>query len=194
MTSLETYTGLYFDYSDPMPADVCLADIARALSMTCRFGGHVTRYFSVAEHAMNVANHVFNVTGDNELALAALHHDSHEAYIGDLPTPLKQDIGDQYVALKDSADEAIGFALELDPTMFHHFDVRRADALALAYEASFVKKSRGLGEHWGRTEEIERPIGMLALFLDPISAEYTFLETHKRFDDGRRNAEVADAA
>jgi hypothetical protein len=194
MTSLETYTGLYFDYSAPRPEDVCLEDIARALSMTCRFGGHVTRYFSVAEHAMNVANHVFNVTGDPELALQALHHDSHEAYIGDLPTPLKRDIGDTYKELKETADSAIVEALDLPS---YHFDdevLREADALALAYEASFVKKSRGLGEHWGRTEEIERPDGMLALFLDPITAEYTFLETHKRFDDGRRNTEAADAA
>lgn len=193
MTSLETYTGLYFDYSAPKPEDVCLADIARALSMTCRFGGHVTRYFSVAEHAMNVANHVWQVTQNNELALAALHHDSHEAYIGDLPTPLKRDIGDEYLGLRDAADFAIAEALDVHWYQFDHDVIKHADALALAYEASFVKKSRGLGEHWGRTEEVERPDGMLALFLDPISAEYTFLETHKRFDDARTTA-AADAA
>lgn len=194
MSTLETYTGLYLDYLDPDPADVCVEDIARALSMTCRFGGHVTRYFSVAEHAVNVAHYVENVTGDPLMALAALHHDSHEAYIGDLPTPLKKDLGGKYRAFKDDIDRAVAAAIGIAPHLFEAETIKHGDALALAYEASYLKKSRGLGEHWGREEEIERPQNMLVLSLDPISAEHVFLEHHRRYDSARIRPTVADAA
>jgi hypothetical protein len=52
--TLETYSGLYFDFDDPRPEQVDVADIAKALSWTCRFGGHVSRGISVAEHAVLV--------------------------------------------------------------------------------------------------------------------------------------------
>ena len=41
---LETYTGRAFDYDDPRPSMISLSDIARALSLTARFGGHTSRF------------------------------------------------------------------------------------------------------------------------------------------------------
>lgn len=193
MSVLETYTGRYLDFTAPTPEDVCIEDIARALSMTCRFGGHVTRYYSVAEHAVNVANHVLAANDyDPFLGRAALHHDSHEAYIGDLPTPLKKDIGPKYRWLKKDIDCAVAQALGLNELDFEHEAIKHADQLALAYEASFVKKSRGLGDHWGRHEEVERPVGMIPQFLDPTTAEYVFLELDRRLAD--ECARALDAA
>ena len=80
-TAIETYSGVLLDYANPQPEDICIDDIAYQLANTCRFRASTTQWYSVAEHAIRVAEFV-----PDELKLAALHHDSHEAYTGDIPT------------------------------------------------------------------------------------------------------------
>lgn len=55
---IQTFTGRRFWPLDPRPEDVCIEDIAHALSLKCRFGGHCTRFYSVAEHSVHVSNYV----------------------------------------------------------------------------------------------------------------------------------------
>lgn len=52
---MQTYTGRQFWPLDPLPEDVFIEDIAHALSMQCRYAGHVTRFYSVAEHSVLIA-------------------------------------------------------------------------------------------------------------------------------------------
>ena len=91
MTWIETFTGKRIDLLDPSPDDIDIADIAQALSNLCRFTGHCSRFYSVAEHSMWVASAVFR---EGEVAetvmLAALLHDATEAYVADLSRPAKQ--------------------------------------------------------------------------------------------------------
>lgn len=79
-----TVTGKRFRPFDPNPDDIDIRDIARGLAMTCRYGGQVKQFYSVAEHCVHVSLHV-PVT----LALYGLLHDSAEAYIGDMIRPIK---------------------------------------------------------------------------------------------------------
>ena len=88
---LDTASGVRLDLDDPRPDDITLSDVAAALSKTCRFGAQARSFYSVAQHAVLVADLVEDA-GHPELALAALHHDSHEAYACDLATPLKHRI------------------------------------------------------------------------------------------------------
>lgn len=81
---LQTFTGRQFWPIDPRPEDVCIDDIAAALSKMCRYGGHCADFYSVAEHCCLM----FDVAPDH-LKLWALLHDASEAYIVDVPKPLK---------------------------------------------------------------------------------------------------------
>lgn len=47
-----TYTGAKFWPLDPRPEEMPIETIAYALSKQCRYAGHVTRFFSVAEHSI----------------------------------------------------------------------------------------------------------------------------------------------
>lgn len=79
-----TSTGRAYWPMDPRAEDVSIEDIAHSLSMQCRYGGHSARFYSVAEHSVMVSRHVLP-----EDALAGLMHDASEAYVTDVPRPLK---------------------------------------------------------------------------------------------------------
>lgn len=81
---LQTFTGRAFWPLDPRSEDVDPVDIAHALSLLCRYGGHVQAFYSVAEHCVLMSEAVAS-----ENALWALLHDATEAYVGDLIRPLK---------------------------------------------------------------------------------------------------------
>lgn len=81
---IQTYSGRKFWPLDPQPDEVHIEDIAHALSNICRFNGHVRQFYSVAEHSVFVA-----LNTPIEHRLAALLHDATEAYLCDLPRPVK---------------------------------------------------------------------------------------------------------
>lgn len=71
--------------------DVSLRDVVHALSMQCRFNGHVRDFYSVAEHSVLVANLAERDHGfGSDISRCALLHDAVEAYVGDFPAPLKR--------------------------------------------------------------------------------------------------------
>lgn len=81
---IETYTGAKFYPLDPRPGDININDIAHALSNICRFTGHVSEFYSVAQHSVMVSNLV-----SSQYAKWGLMHDASEAYICDVARPLK---------------------------------------------------------------------------------------------------------
>jgi uncharacterized protein len=82
---IQVYSGGAFWPLDPRPEEVRIEDIAHALSNQCRFSGHVRRFYSVAQHSIHVTE-----LCPPEHRLAALLHDAPEAYVIDLPRPIKQ--------------------------------------------------------------------------------------------------------
>lgn len=72
-----------------------IEDIAENLSKAWRWNGAIDRFYSVAEHCVHVSR-----KAPRELQLEALMHDSAEAYICDVPRPVKK-VVKQYVTLEN---------------------------------------------------------------------------------------------
>lgn len=88
---MQTVSGRRFHILRPEPSEVDIGDIAHALSMICRFGGHTVAFYSVAEHSVRVSRCMDDRPEfDRADKLGALLHDASEAYLGDVIWPLKR--------------------------------------------------------------------------------------------------------
>jgi hypothetical protein len=86
---MQTFTGRKFYPMSPSAEDVDPVDIAHALSLQCRYNGHVDRFYSVAEHCVLLSRYAEGQGADVLLQLELLLHDAIEAYVGDMVRPLK---------------------------------------------------------------------------------------------------------
>lgn len=78
------------DFVNTKPEMINIEDIARGLGRRPHFGGHTPKFFSIAEHCLLVKNRLFQLfPNDHMLQLAGLLHDAAEAYLSDVPSPLK---------------------------------------------------------------------------------------------------------
>lgn len=92
---MQTYTGKIFDYEDLDEKNIDINDIIASLAKTCRFNGHITKFFSVLQHSLlvleiymqNLPTEDIDIIKRNSLQL--LLHDAAEAYISDIPRPFK---------------------------------------------------------------------------------------------------------
>jgi hypothetical protein len=126
---IQTYSGRRFNPTNPVVEAIVIQDIAHSLSMQCRFSGHVKRFYSVAQHSVLVS-----YICDYEDALWGLMHDASEAYLVDVPRPLKRSGKfDAYLTFEDNMQKAIckRFGLpEKEPK-----SIKLADQALLATEA-----------------------------------------------------------
>lgn len=134
---LQTRLGHRFYFDDPREGVLDIGDIAAALSKICRFGGHCQRFFSVGEHSVAVSRVIgTRFPRDPVLALAGLLHDGAEAYLGDVPSPLKSMV--DFATYRDREKMTLGciekrFAIPEGST--HDPAVKAADMDCLAVEA-----------------------------------------------------------
>lgn len=132
---VEVASGVQFYPLDPRPEDIHLSDIAHSLSLLCRFNGHCRAFYSVAEHSVRVARLVFSQPGcTGEHVQWALLHDAAEAYLSDVPRPLKR--APELQAYRDAEAQLMRcicqrFGLRPDEPL----RVRLADNILLATEA-----------------------------------------------------------
>lgn len=128
---IETYTGEQFAPFDPDPGRIHLADIAAGLAHTCRFGGHCDRFYSVAQHSLHVSHEL----DGRRLQLIGLLHDAAEAYLGDVPRPVKAEL-ELFGRAEEAILAAVWEAFDLSPpTEDEWATVMQADDRLLAYEA-----------------------------------------------------------
>lgn len=164
---IQTYSGKRFTPTNPKYSAIVIQDIAHALSMQCRFSGHCKKFYSVAQHSVLVS-YLCNV----EDALWGLLHDATEAYLVDIPAPLKR---------SGKFDAYLDFEKEMQTAICQRFSlpekeppsVKIADKIMLATEARDLLVS--LREDW--TYAVE-PAPFRIDPLLPEAAEELFL---KRF-------------
>ena len=126
-TYIITVTSKKLDFANMQPEQICLEDIASALARTPRFAGHTRKAYSVAQHSALVAQLV-----PSGLRRQALLHDATEAYMCDLPSPLKQFLPD-YRAMEAKLWEVIANKFDVPVKMDQW--VKDADQEALRIEA-----------------------------------------------------------
>ena len=128
---IQLHSGAFMDYANPEACEVTILDIALSLSNVCRFAGHVSQFYSVAQHAVNTSFIV-----PEEHAYDALLHDLAEAFTNDLPTPLKTAIPafkDLEVLIEAAMSARFGFSFPHPP------EVKVADLQMLKLEKEAFK-------------------------------------------------------
>ncbi len=167
----QTYTGRQFWPLDPRPEEVCIEDIAHALSLVCRFGGHCRTFYSVAQHSVLVSHeverHLSSLEWANEwardggtriYALGGLLHDAAEAYIGDMIRPLKRCMP-TFQEAEDDVLLAIGEWFGLTSATLGGPIVKRADEVLLATEARDLMGGQSAGKWSLRADPLPDHIG-----------------------------------
>ena len=172
---MQTYTGVVFDLEHPTPDMVKIEDIAHHLSLTNRFNGATDRHYSVAQHCTIVARWV---EGGRETKLAALLHDAHEAYTGDLIAPLKFLLAREtsaFIAIEGRIQDAINdrFHLSKDLAMWEH--IKKVDLQLLLKERDLLLSNRPCD--WDLDGRID-PLPVYIETLRPEQAERDFLRMY----------------
>ena len=121
-----TRSGRHLDFQNPDPAEIAIKDIVVSLARDCRFSGQTREPYSVAQHSVLVSRIV-----PEAFALEALLHDATEAFIKDLPSPLKGMLP-EYSRIERTLDRAIRRKFGLPGEM--SAPVHRADLILLATE------------------------------------------------------------
>lgn len=136
MTWIVTASGHEFSLRAHRADSITLADISHSLAQLNRFTGHARRPYSVAEHSLLVCEIVERMYSvDVHGRLAALMHDAHEAYIGDLHTPGKLEVGNAWYTVEHRVEHFVRSAFALHQAS-HTWKqaIKQADLLALATE------------------------------------------------------------
>jgi hypothetical protein len=172
---LQTVSGRWVNPFDPDPEQLDAADIARALANQCRFGGHSRSFYSVAQHSVIVSELVEGRGGDVEDAFAALMHDATEAYLGDMPHPIKHrsELGAAFKAAEDRLEQVIRERFGIKPDVP---EIKRVDRSLLATER---RAFSGESWHWPELEGVE-PLDLELTAWPPDEAAAAFT---RRYDE-----------
>lgn len=184
---IQTYSQRTYRLDRPDPRDVCIADIAHALAAQCRFNGHTewgggdgqpAHPYSVAQHSVIVSRIVGEICGRYaesldpriNLPLMGLLHDSHEAFVGDVVSPLKALLGEPWQRIEFLAECAVqdAFALPCRPGELEV--VKTADRIALAMEARDLLPGGPIG--W--TLDLPEPLDWKIEPVSPVAAREAF--------------------
>jgi uncharacterized protein len=163
---IQTYSGLQFWPMDARQDEVNIEDIAHSLSMLCRFNGHLERFYSVAEHSVYVSQIV-----SQENQLWGLLHDSAEAYLADIPSPVKMHLA-QFKSIEKNLLKVICSHFNIDTNMPP--EVKKADMVLLSTEKRVLMKPEPAS--WGNLPEATDKVVIAGL--SPHKAKDLFLKRY----------------
>jgi hypothetical protein len=172
---MQLHSGTQFWPEDPRAEEIRLGDIAHALSNMCRFGGHCRSFYSVAQHSVMVSVEAERAASVDKtlVAIIGLLHDATEAYLVDVPRPIKRNLHG-YKPMEELLARVIGerFGIELHqlPQL-----VEEADERAL-----FTEKRDLLGPApapWGVAQGVSsEPYEHRIVPASPVEAKRMFID------------------
>jgi len=166
---IRTADGNWFWYDRDDLEGINAFNVAHALSLTCRFGGHVPWFYSVAQHSVLVADQC-----SPENKLWALIHDAGEFALPDVPRPAKSLLPD-YQALEQRILNRVARYFGLIGTNMP-VEVKTADLVVLAAEARDLFGVDNAIDEWGlpvRQEDVDLVPRIKAML--PVRAHNKFL-------------------
>jgi 5'-deoxynucleotidase YfbR-like HD superfamily hydrolase len=163
-----TITGQYFDFLNPERSTFGIYEIAHALSHICRFTGHCKTFYSVAQHCVIASREV-----SPENALAALLHDSAEAFIGDMSKPLKRLLPD-YAAIERLVETEVFKRFGLSRKLPE--EVKHVDLVMLATEQRDLMAPHD--DEWATIKDIQ-PLPYIIQPWDSAKAKFEFLARYQ---------------
>lgn len=182
-----TRSGLYVEPLNLKVEDVVIEDIAHSLSNQCRYTGHTEEFYSVGEHSVRCMRWLEDRDKPLPILRWALLHDASEAYLVDIPRPLKVDpyFGKAYRGAEDRAMEVICEAFGLERVSRRHGMpdvVREADMALLATERRDLMPPNG---RWLILDGIE-PLPDVIHPWPPRKARQVFMHEYNRLFGGAK--------
>jgi len=188
-------SGRRLDLLDPSPLDIEIADIAHGLARVARWNGQTRgdHAFSVSQHSLLVEQifHSLHEDAPVEWLLTALLHDAPEYVIGDMISPFKATLGQDYKSVEQRLHRAIHvrFGLPAETPAKLKAEIKRADCIAAYFEATELA---GFG-HGEASRFFGRPRGFTAGMLDlepkpARRAQSAFLARFEAIEKMRRKA------
>jgi hypothetical protein len=132
---IDTWSGEKVAPLDPDPESIKLDDTAHGLSNLGRFAGQGATAYSVARHSVHVSREVEARGGTIEAQRWGLLHDGAEAYLSDVPGPVKRGLPG-YKHAERRLDEVVRVSLGLEPTDTDVSLVHEADEAVGDHELS----------------------------------------------------------
>jgi hypothetical protein len=168
MSRILTSNGMYFPFDDPDSYHFTPEVIARALSRICRFTGHTSEFYSVAQHCVMASE-----MAPAHLRMELLMHDASEAFLGDVASPLKAKLA-AYREIEHRVEHAIAkqFALPFP----HPPEVKVIDLRMLATERRDLLPRGHRGDDWAL---MYKPFDWR---IDPWPMEYAEHEFMQAYD------------
>ena len=173
---IETYTGKKMYFLDPKPEMICIEDIAHALANACRFGGHTITFYSVAQHSITVAELAEN-------RLEGLLHDASEAYLVDIPKPIKGHLT-SYKTIENNLMAAIAERFGAGWPISE--DTHDADVMQLRMEAKHLMRTRG--DDWRNDWKTKRTEGIIPVPCAPHMAQKMFTEYFHKLTNNTKDS------
>lgn len=156
--------------------------IAKALSRLNRFCGHTSRPYSVAEHSLLVCDILLDQGYNCMVQMAGLLHDAHEAYIGDVSSPIKAELGAVWESFEHRHMQALRrhFALITTFTSYRR-EIKQADLVALATERrDLLDYTPGVDRPWAILDTPGSEVGTCSRSLigrKTVSVPPSFIES-----------------
>lgn len=132
---METFTGKQVSLLNPKTDQICLVDIAKGLSNEARFAGQLVDHYSVAEHTLLVW-----YLAPARLKPLALLHDAPEAYLKDIPKPLKNILAEIYKPMELTFETLIFSKYQVNAEDME--ELKHYDNLATEIEADYFRKGK----------------------------------------------------